>query len=186
MYLSSRLNSGSTYPDPLLLASLTASASPDRPRRVAASVAAGVTEGVRAPVTAPVVPPGLRRRMPRTGAARAPGAEEHVVAVGESPFDTSGVEVGEDGIRRYTSVSGTVVDMLRSTVERYPERTAVVELGGPSATYGELWERALRVAGGLRDAGVARATGWRSGWATGWTGCWRSGAGTSPARSSSR
>ena len=92
--------------------------------------------------------------MPRTGAARAPGAGEHVVAIGESPFDTSGIEVGADGIRRYTSVSGTVVDMLRSTVERYPERTAVVELDGPTATYGELWERALRVAGGLRDAGV--------------------------------
>ncbi|WP_233489268.1 AMP-binding protein [Blastococcus sp. TF02-9] len=72
----------------------------------------------------------------------------------DSPFDTSGIEVGADGIRRYTTVSGTVVDMLRSTVERHAERTAVVELGGPSATYGELWERALRVAGGLRDAGV--------------------------------
>jgi len=83
-----------------------------------------------------------------------PGVGEHVVAVGESPFDTSGVEVGADGIRRYTDVAGTVVDMLRATVERYPERTAVVEHGGPSATYGELWERALRVAGGLRDAGV--------------------------------
>ncbi len=72
----------------------------------------------------------------------------------DSPFDTSGIEVGADGIRRYTAVGGTVVDMLRGTVARHAERTAVVELGGPSATYGELWERALRVAGGLRDAGV--------------------------------
>ncbi|SDE71638.1 Acyl-CoA synthetase (AMP-forming)/AMP-acid ligase II [Blastococcus fimeti] len=79
---------------------------------------------------------------------------EHVVAVGQSPFDTSGIEVGADGIRRYTAVGGTVVDMLRRTVERYPERPAVLELGGPSVTFAELWDRALRVAGGLRDAGV--------------------------------
>ncbi len=77
-----------------------------------------------------------------------------MVAVGQSPFDTSGIEVGADGIRRYTAVGGTVVDMLRRTVERYPERPAVLELGGPSATFAELWDRALRVAGGLRDAGV--------------------------------
>ncbi|SOC50327.1 Acyl-CoA synthetase (AMP-forming)/AMP-acid ligase II [Blastococcus aggregatus] len=79
---------------------------------------------------------------------------EHVVAVGQSPFDTSGIEVGADGVRRYIAVGGTVVDMLRRTVERYPERPAVLELGGPSATFAELWDRALRVAGGLRDAGV--------------------------------
>ncbi|WP_309229803.1 AMP-binding protein [Blastococcus sp. TML/M2B] len=72
----------------------------------------------------------------------------------DGPFDTSGIEVGEDGIRRYTGLERTVVDMLRTTVGRYPERTAVVELGGPSITFGELWDRALRVAGGLRDAGV--------------------------------
>src|SRR4051794_1028054 len=44
--------------------------------------------------------------------------------------------------------------MLRDTVERHPDRTAVVELDGPSATYAELWERARRVAGGLRARGV--------------------------------
>lgn len=73
---------------------------------------------------------------------------------GASPFDTSGIEVGADGVRRYTGVAGTVVDMLRATVARHPERTAVVELGGGSVTYAQLWERASRVAGGLRDAGV--------------------------------
>ncbi|HEY4605827.1 MAG TPA: AMP-binding protein [Blastococcus sp.] len=76
------------------------------------------------------------------------------VATGEYPFDTSGIEVGADGIRRYVGLPRNVVAMLRSTVERYPERTAVVELGGPSVTYAELWDRALRVAGGLRAAGV--------------------------------
>jgi long-chain acyl-CoA synthetase len=71
-----------------------------------------------------------------------------------SPFDTSGIEVGADGIRRYTGLRRNVVELLQGTVERYPDRTAVVELGGPSVTYAELWDRARRVAGGLRDTGV--------------------------------
>ena len=33
--------------------------------------------------------------------------------------------------------------------------TALLEVGGPSLSYGELWERARRVAGGLRARGVA-------------------------------
>ncbi|MGZ4508693.1 MAG: AMP-binding protein, partial [Blastococcus sp.] len=72
----------------------------------------------------------------------------------QSPFDTSGIRVGADGIRRYEGLPRNVVQMLREVVERYPDRTAIVELGGPSATYAELWERARRVAGGLRDAGI--------------------------------
>src|SRR4051794_13227215 len=77
------------------------------------------------------------------------------VATGQYPFDTSGIEVGVDGIRRYVGLPRNVVAMLRGTVARYPERTAIVELGGPSVTYAELWDRALPVAGGLRAAGVA-------------------------------
>jgi acyl-CoA synthetase (AMP-forming)/AMP-acid ligase II len=72
----------------------------------------------------------------------------------DSPFDTSGIEVGADGIKRYVGLPRNVVEMLRSTVERYPERTAVAELGGPSVTYAELWDRARQVAGGLRADGV--------------------------------
>jgi long-chain acyl-CoA synthetase len=75
-------------------------------------------------------------------------------AAGEYPFDTSGIEVGADGIRRYQGLQKNIVELLRSTVERYPDRTAIVELGGPSATYAEIWARARRVAGGLRSAGV--------------------------------
>src|SRR3712207_2916317 len=44
--------------------------------------------------------------------------------------------------------------MLADVVEAHSERTAVVELGGGELTYAQLWERARRVAGGLRDAGV--------------------------------
>ncbi|MCW2577095.1 MAG: putative fatty-acid--CoA ligase, partial [Modestobacter sp.] len=71
-----------------------------------------------------------------------------------NPFDSSGTEVCADGIRRYTGLQRNVVVLLRETVERFPDRTAVIELDGPSVTYAELWERAGRVAGGLRDAGV--------------------------------
>ncbi|MCU1619047.1 MAG: putative fatty-acid--CoA ligase, partial [Modestobacter sp.] len=71
-----------------------------------------------------------------------------------NPFDSSGTEVGADGIRRYTGLQRNVVVLLREIVERFPDRTAVIELDGPSVTYAELWERAGRVAGGLRDAGV--------------------------------
>ncbi|MPQ96568.1 AMP-binding protein [Modestobacter sp. I12A-02628] len=71
------------------------------------------------------------------------------------PFDRTGTEVGDDGIRRYTDLPEDVVQMLRHTVDRFGDRTAVVEVGGPSATYAELWSRAARVAGGLCAAGVA-------------------------------
>jgi long-chain acyl-CoA synthetase len=72
----------------------------------------------------------------------------------ETPFDRCATEVGPDGIRRYTGLQRNVVDLLRGTVQCHPDRTAVVELDGPSVTYAELWARAARVAGGLRDAGV--------------------------------
>jgi len=73
----------------------------------------------------------------------------------QSPFDTSGIRVDPDGIRRYEGLPRNLVAMLREVVERCPDRTAIVELGGPSATYAQLWERAGRVAGGLRNAGIA-------------------------------
>jgi len=72
----------------------------------------------------------------------------------DGPFDSSGIEIGADGIRRYTGLHRNVVALLRDTVERFGDRTAVTELDGPSVTYAELWSRALRVAGGLRAAGV--------------------------------
>jgi long-chain acyl-CoA synthetase len=72
----------------------------------------------------------------------------------DSPFDSSGIELGPDGIKRYTGLPRNVVRMLQATVERHGGRTAVVELSGASVTYSELWDRARRVAGGLRAAGV--------------------------------
>jgi acyl-CoA synthetase (AMP-forming)/AMP-acid ligase II len=75
---------------------------------------------------------------------------------GRNPFDTSGVERGPDGIARYADRPDSLVHMLRATVERVPGGLAVAEIGGGRVTYGELWERASRVAGGLRGEGVER------------------------------
>ncbi|MEV6329340.1 AMP-binding protein [Streptomyces sp. NPDC051909] len=44
--------------------------------------------------------------------------------------------------------------MLRAHVDARPDVEAVVELGGERLTYAQLWERASRVAGGLRAAGL--------------------------------
>jgi acyl-CoA synthetase (AMP-forming)/AMP-acid ligase II len=74
-----------------------------------------------------------------------------------SPFDTSGVTRGPDGIKRYDDLPASLVHMLRDTVERHPGAEAVAETGGgPRLTYRALWDRAARVAGGLRAAGVRR------------------------------
>ena len=75
---------------------------------------------------------------------------------GRNPFDTSGVERGADGIARYTGRPDSLVHMLRTSVERDARATAVVEVGGDQLTFGELWDRAARVAGGLRAAGLER------------------------------
>ncbi len=74
----------------------------------------------------------------------------------EYPFDTAGITRDARGIKHYTGQAGSVPEMLRRTVERSPNAEAVVELGGERLSYRELWERAARVAGGLRAAGVGR------------------------------
>ncbi|MEA2310717.1 MAG: long-chain acyl-CoA synthetase, partial [Solirubrobacteraceae bacterium] len=75
---------------------------------------------------------------------------------GRNPFDTTGVERGEDGIARYTGRPDSLVHLLRASVERDAEAIAVAEVGGERLTYAELWERAERVAGGLHAEGVER------------------------------
>ncbi|MBV9291059.1 MAG: AMP-binding protein [Frankiales bacterium] len=72
------------------------------------------------------------------------------------PFDTTGVERGPDGVKRYADLPASVVAMLRASVDAAPDAEAFVELDGPRLTYAELWDAAARVAGGLRDAGVRR------------------------------
>jgi long-chain acyl-CoA synthetase len=77
-------------------------------------------------------------------------------ARGRNPYDTTGVERGADGVKRYARRPDSLVAMLRSSVERDPEATAIAEVGGERLSYGELWDRAARVAGGLRAAGLHR------------------------------
>ena len=75
---------------------------------------------------------------------------------GRNPFDSSGVGCGPDGIARYDELPTSLVAMLRASVDLDPDARAVIEVGGGTLTYGELWDRASRIAGGLRAAGVER------------------------------
>jgi acyl-CoA synthetase (AMP-forming)/AMP-acid ligase II len=72
-------------------------------------------------------------------------------------FDMTGVIRGQDGIKRYEGLPRNLVQMLRTAVEQQGAAEAVVETGGgPRLSYATLWDRAARVAGGLRGLGVQR------------------------------
>jgi long-chain acyl-CoA synthetase len=72
-------------------------------------------------------------------------------------FDMTGVVRGPDGVQRYQGLPRNLVHMLRASVDRDGAAEAVVETGGgPRLSYATLWDRAARVAGGLRAAGVQR------------------------------
>jgi len=73
-----------------------------------------------------------------------------------NPFPRDGIWTGEDGIPRYQDLPDSLLALLESQVDARPDAEAVVELGGPRLTYRQLWDRAARVAGGLRAAGVQR------------------------------
>ncbi len=76
---------------------------------------------------------------------------------GRNPFDESGVQRGADGVARYVERPPSLVAMLRASVARDAAAIAVLEVaGGRSVSYGELWQQAARVAGGLQRAGVGR------------------------------
>jgi len=75
---------------------------------------------------------------------------------GRNPFDDTGVERGPDGIARYVDRPASLVHLLRASVDRDASAIAVKMVGGESLSYGELWDRAGRVAGGLHRVGVGR------------------------------
>ena len=75
---------------------------------------------------------------------------------GRNPFDETGVKRDAEGVAHFVRRPASLVELLRASVERDAAATALVEVGGPSLSYGGLWERAARVAGGLRGAGVDR------------------------------
>jgi long-subunit acyl-CoA synthetase (AMP-forming) len=72
-------------------------------------------------------------------------------------FDMTGVSRGPDGIKRYDALPRNLVQMLRASVERRDAAEAVAETGGGARlSFAALWDRAVRVAGGLRALGVQR------------------------------
>jgi long-chain acyl-CoA synthetase len=70
------------------------------------------------------------------------------------PFDSSGIVRDATGVAHYERLPGSVVEMLRTTVERTPGAEAVVDLAGPRVTYREFWDRSARVSGGLKATGI--------------------------------
>ncbi len=72
------------------------------------------------------------------------------------PFDQSGIVRGADNIARYQGRPNSLIEMLRSTVDRMPTNEAIVELGGERINYRELWDRSARVSGGLKKLGIQR------------------------------
>ncbi|WP_153504853.1 class I adenylate-forming enzyme family protein [Cumulibacter manganitolerans] len=73
---------------------------------------------------------------------------------GKAPWSFDGVVRDADGIAHYEGLPDSLIDMLLGAVERAPDAEAVVEVGGGRLTFRDVWDRAARVAGGLRAAGV--------------------------------
>jgi long-chain acyl-CoA synthetase len=74
---------------------------------------------------------------------------------GANPFDDSGVTADQDGVRRYPNLHGSLIEMIRASAEADPYAEALVEVSGERVSYRQMWDRAARVAGGLRDAGIS-------------------------------
>src|SRR6516165_7215554 len=75
---------------------------------------------------------------------------------GANPFNSDGVQADAHGVRRYQQLHGSLIEMLRESVDRDPSAEALVEVGVGSErlSYQQLWEQAARVAGGLREHGI--------------------------------
>ncbi|BBX66357.1 O-succinylbenzoic acid--CoA ligase [Mycobacterium saskatchewanense] len=73
---------------------------------------------------------------------------------GDNPFALTGVSRDAAGAPRYDGLPDTLLEMLAEQVGRQPDAEALVELGAGRLSYRQLWDRAARVAGGLRAAGV--------------------------------
>jgi acyl-CoA synthetase (AMP-forming)/AMP-acid ligase II len=74
---------------------------------------------------------------------------------GENPFSLDGIERDARGIPYYSGLPATLADVLREHARARPSAEALCEIGGERLTHAEVWERASRVAGGLRARGVA-------------------------------
>ena len=92
-----------------------------------------------------------------SAAAAAPGRAVQLSGLDRepNPFDSSGVVADGDGVRRYQDLPASLVAMLDASVRAAPQAEALVEVGGDRISYRQMWDRAARVAGGLREAGVS-------------------------------
>src|SRR5581483_11725171 len=113
-----------------------------RERRAASAACAGGVGHPDRPDARREPPPLLRKR--------------RGVLMPIEPFDMTGVYRDDAGIKHFAGLPPSVVAMLRESTDAAPDAEAIVELDGPRVTYAELWDRAARVAGGLRAAGVGR------------------------------
>jgi acyl-CoA synthetase (AMP-forming)/AMP-acid ligase II len=73
-----------------------------------------------------------------------------------NPFPATGVVRDRNGVPHYEQLPATLLDLLAGQAESRPNSEAVIELGGEAVTYRQLWQRAARVAGGLRADGLER------------------------------
>jgi acyl-CoA synthetase (AMP-forming)/AMP-acid ligase II len=76
-----------------------------------------------------------------------------------NPFPQTGVSCDPGGVPHYDRLPATLLGMLAEQVDARPDSEAVVELaelGAERLTYSQLWQRAARVAGGLRSSGLRR------------------------------
>ncbi|WP_040768987.1 class I adenylate-forming enzyme family protein [Tsukamurella sp. 1534] len=71
-----------------------------------------------------------------------------------NPYSRAGTEVDDQGRTVWSGVPDTLIAALEARVAADPDAEAVTELDGDSLTYRQVWDRAARVAGGLREAGV--------------------------------
>ena len=78
------------------------------------------------------------------------------------PFDESGIvrdsegSEDSDGIARYQNRPRSLLEMLRATVDQWPNHEAIVEAeaGGRRLNYRDFWDLSARAAGGLRAQGI--------------------------------
>ncbi|GFG85536.1 hypothetical protein MALGJ_22120 [Mycolicibacter algericus] len=73
-----------------------------------------------------------------------------------NPFPATGVIRDRNGVAHYQQLPTTLLDVLAEQAQRRPDTEAVVELGAGALTYRQVWQRAARVAGGLRADGLVR------------------------------
>ena len=73
---------------------------------------------------------------------------------GHCPFAMTSVSRDANGVKHYDGLPATLLEMLAEQVDSRPDSEAVIELGADRLTYRQLWDRASRVAGGLREAGL--------------------------------